>query len=149
MTISSNDWYEQIKDYIHRAVGQNLSVIEGTVSSRQTSPPSVKVTLQPYGIETGWIRVGTPYAGNGFGFLAIPPEGQAVKVIFDMGDKQSATVVCDVYNDVDVPPTLANVDDVMLIHTSGSQLVFHQSGDVLLKAVGNLTLTGKTTTQTL
>lgn len=149
MTIASNDWFEQLKDYIHRAIGQSLSVVEGTVTSRQTSPPSVKVMLQPYGVETGWLRVGTPYAGNGFGFLAIPPEGQAVKVIFDMGDPHSASVVTDVYNDVDVPPTIADVDDVVLQHASGSRLYFHNNGDVDLKAIGNLNLNGKTSAQTL
>lgn len=148
-TISSNDWFEQIKYYVHQAIGQSLSVVEGTVTSRQLNPPSVKVMLQPYNIETGWIRVGVPYGGNGFGFLAIPPDGQSVKVIFDMGDKTSATVVCDVYNDVDVPPTLSAIDDVCLIHKSASKLYFHANGDVDLHAVGNLNISGKTSSQTL
>lgn len=134
---------------MQNAIGQKLAVMEGTITSRQLNPPTVKVMLQPYEIETGWIRVGVPYAGNGFGFLAIPPEGQAVKVIFDMGDKNSATVVCDVYNDIDLPPSISNVDDVVLKHTSGSTLYFHQNGDVDLTAQGNLNLKGKTSSQTL
>lgn len=142
MTIASNDWFEQMKYASQVAVGQSLSVIEGTVTSRQLDPPSVKVMLQPYGIETGWIRVGVPYGGNGFGFLGIPPDGQAVKVIFDMGDKSSATVVCDVYNDVDKPPDLSNIDDVVLLHKSGSKLYFHESGDVEIAPAGNLILAG-------
>lgn len=144
MTIASNDWFEQIKYYVHAAVGQSLSVIEGTVTSRQLSPPSVKVMLEPYGIETGWIRVGVPYAGVGYGFLAIPPDGQAVKVIFDMGDKNSASVVCDVYNDVDTPPTLSDIDDCVFQHKSGSKLYFHVSGDVEVVPAGNLILGGGT-----
>lgn len=147
--LASNDWLEQIKYLIHSVRTQNLSVMEGTVTSRQLNPPSVKVMLQPYEIETGWIRVGVPYGGNGFGFLAIPPEGQAVKVIFDMGDKQSATVVCDVYNDIDLPPILSNIDDVVIQHSSGSKFYFHANGDVDLTANGNLNLKGKTSIQTL
>lgn len=142
MPIASTDWFEQIKDYVHRAVGQNLSVLEGTVTSRQASPPSVKVMLQPYEIETGWIRVGTQYGGNGFGLLAIPPEGMAVKVIFDMGDISSATLVCDVWNDVDIAPTLNDVDDVAFVHSSGSKLYFHKNGDVDLNQTGKLNLAG-------
>jgi phage baseplate assembly protein gpV len=149
VVIASNDWFEQVKYYVHRAIGQSLSVVEGTVTSRQLNPPSVKVMLQPYGIETGWIRIGTPYGGNGFGFLAIPQEGQAVKVIFDMGDKSSAIVVCDVYNDIDVPPTLNAIDDVVLQHKSGSKIYFHANGDVDIHATGNLNLSGKTSSQTL
>lgn len=142
MPIASNDWWEQMKDYVHQAVGQSLSVIEGTVSSRQASPPSVKVILQPYGVETGWLRIGVLYAGNGFGFVAVPPEGQAVKVIFDMGDKSSGTVVCDVYNDIDVPPPLSTVDDVCFVHKSGSKLYFHDSGEIDVQAAGTLALNG-------
>jgi phage baseplate assembly protein gpV len=147
--LASNDWFEQVKYYVHSALSQHLSVIEGTVTSRQLNPPSVKVMLQPYNIETGWIRVGVPYGGNGFGFLAIPPEGQAVKVIFDMADKSSAIVVCDVYNDIDLPPTLNDVDDVVLQHKSGSKLYFHANGDVDLHAAGHLNLSGTTSSQTL
>lgn len=142
MTIASTDWYEQIKDYIHRAVGQSLSVVEGTVTSRQLSPPSVKVMLQPYGVETGWLRIGTTYGGNGFGFLAIPPEGMTVKVIFDMGDKHSAVVIANVFNDEDTPPTLSDIDDVALVHSSGSQLYFSKNGDVNVQAQANLILNG-------
>lgn len=144
MAIASNDWFEQVKYYVHRAVDQALYVVEGTISSRQLNPPSVKVILQPYGIETGWIRVGTPYGGNGFGFLAIPPEGMVVKVIFDCGDHSSAAVVTDMYNDVDVPPALADIDDAALVHASGSKLYFHKNGDVEVTATGNLILNGGT-----
>jgi phage baseplate assembly protein gpV len=147
--LASNDWFEQIKYYVQRSHDQRLYVAEGTITSRQLNPPSVKVMIQPHNIETGWIPVGVPYGGNGFGFLAIPPDGQAVKVIFDMGDINNATVVCDVYNDIDVPPTLNNVDDVVLVHKSGSQLYFHANGDVDLHAAGNLNLSGKNSSQTL
>ncbi|WP_088187538.1 phage baseplate assembly protein V [Desulfosporosinus sp. FKA] len=142
MPIASTDWFEQIKDYVHRAVGQNFSVVEGTVTSRQASPPSVKVMLEPYEVETGWIRVGTQYGGNGFGLLAIPPEGMAVKVQFDMGDKSSAVVVCDVWNDVDIAPTLNDVDDAVFIHSSGSKLYFHKNGDADLVPAGKLNIAG-------
>lgn len=142
MSIASTDWFEQIKDYVRRANGQNISVLEGTVTSRQASPPSVKVLLQPYNVETGWIRVGSQYAGNGFGFLAIPPEGQAVKVSFDMGDTSSGLTLCSLWNDVDIAPTLADVDDVALIHVSGSKLYFHQNGDVDLTPAGSLNIAG-------
>lgn len=140
--ISSNDWFEQIKDYVQRAQGQNISVLEGIVTSRQASPPSVKVILQPYNVEAGWIRVGTQYGGNGFGLLAIPPEGMTVKVIFDMGDKNSATVVCGVWNDVDLPPALNDVDDAVFVHSSGSKLYFHENGDIDLTPAGSLNIAG-------
>lgn len=128
--LASNDWFEQIKYYVHSAIDQKISVVEGLVTSRQLNPPSVKVMIQPYNIETGWIRIGVPYGGNGFGFLAIPPEGQAVKVLFDMGDKSSSVVVCDLYNNIDVPPTLNNIDDVVFQHKSGANLYFTSNGQV-------------------
>ncbi len=129
-TLATNDIYENIKQIIQRMTNQNLYVCEGYVTSRQLNPPSVKVMLQPFNIETGWIRVGTPYGGPGFGFIALPPDQMTVKVIFDMGDIDSPTIVTSVYNDIDTAVPLNNVDDVILVHKSGSQVYFKSTGEV-------------------
>jgi hypothetical protein len=47
----------------------------------------VEVVVPAFGPEsTGWAMPCTPYAGNGVGFLAIPPNGAGVWVEFEGGD---------------------------------------------------------------
>lgn len=70
------------------------------------------------------------YAGPGYGFLAVPPEGMTVKVIFDLGDINNGVVACCVYNDEDAPPTISDVDDVVLQHKSGAQIYITSDGEV-------------------
>jgi len=51
-----------------------------------------------------WIRVAQPWAGNGYGALAIPRVGQEVIVEFLHGDPDWPIVVGSVYNGQNVPP---------------------------------------------
>jgi type VI secretion system secreted protein VgrG len=51
-----------------------------------------------------WIRVATPWAGNGYGALAIPRIGQEVVVEFLEGDPDWPLIVGSVYNATNEPP---------------------------------------------
>lgn len=51
-----------------------------------------------------WIRVATPWAGNGYGALAIPRVGHEVVVEFLDGDPDSPLITGSLYNAVNLPP---------------------------------------------
>ena len=51
-----------------------------------------------------WIRVATPWAGNGYGAMAIPRVGQEVVVEFLEGDPDWPIITGSVYNGVNKPP---------------------------------------------
>jgi type VI secretion system secreted protein VgrG len=51
-----------------------------------------------------WIRVATPWAGNGYGAMVIPRIGQEVVVQFEEGDPDSPLITGSVYNGVNKPP---------------------------------------------
>ncbi|MBH9577733.1 type VI secretion system Vgr family protein [Inhella proteolytica] len=51
-----------------------------------------------------WIRVMQPWAGNGYGAIAIPRLGQEVVVQFLEGDPDRPLVIGSVYNGENVPP---------------------------------------------
>lgn len=140
----STNWIEQIKYIVREMVNTKTFVLEGVVTSVDPSPPHcVRVMLEPYGIESGWLRCATPYAGNGFGLLLPPPdEGTPVKVIFDLGDIKNGTVIGSLYNDQVKRP---NVGDSLktaqqnpgmiaagLVHKSGSSLLILQDGTIKL-----------------
>jgi uncharacterized protein involved in type VI secretion and phage assembly len=98
----------------------------------------VKVMLEPHGIESGWLRCAVPYAGNGFGIVLPPPdEGTPVKVLFDMGDIKSGTVIGCLYN-----------NSVTRVGGEGEIRVQHKSGFYISISDNGVTIKGKNTTTT-
>src|SRR5262249_27181078 len=51
-----------------------------------------------------WIRVGTPWAGKGYGLIHIPRRGHEVIVAFEEGDPDRPLIVGSVYNAEQMPP---------------------------------------------
>src|SRR5262249_4260108 len=51
-----------------------------------------------------WIRVGTPWAGKGYGIIHIPRRGQEVIVGFEEGDPDRPIILGSVYNAEMMPP---------------------------------------------
>lgn len=156
MYIPSTNWREQIKNIVQEMINRKSFVLDGTITSVNTTLPySVKVNLEPFEIETGWLKMASPYVGNGYGFVLPPPaEGTHVRVIFDMGDINNGVVVGATYNDVQVPPPI-NFGDAALYHESGSSLVMKNDGSIVITSKGGaslvlgadktVTITGQTT----
>lgn len=57
-----------------------------TIQSFDPATHSVKVTLQPEGIQTGWIPMGAVAVGNGIGLVIPPAKGDQVIVHPQEGD---------------------------------------------------------------
>lgn len=55
-------------------------------------------------LETGWVRVATPMAGNGRGYMALPEVNDEVLVLFEHGDINHPIVVGALWNGTDKPP---------------------------------------------
>jgi len=136
-----NDFLELIKFISEGQSGKYLPPLTGLVTSIDTNKYIAKVMLQPYQIETGWLPVGTIYAGANFGFCAMPDEGTEVTVVFELGDVGSGKIMLYNFNDTDPPPAFSP-GEVILKHKSGSFFKFYINGDVELTPAGNLILAG-------
>lgn len=102
----------------------------GLVSSFDPKRYCAKVKLQPSGKETGWLPVGTPWAGNGWGFFAPPPIDAMVKVEFPEGVTDVGVVTSCFYNDAD-RPLQVDAGEIWIVHQSGSYLKLTNDGKVL------------------
>lgn len=152
MYTPSLNWREQVKNAIQEMNNSKMYVLDGTVTSVNNSLPySVKVMIEPYEIETGWMKCASPYVGNGFGIVLPPPqEGTHVRVIFDMGDINNGMVVGATYTDVMAPPSV-NFGDAAIYHQSGSQITMKSDGSIVFtsKSGASLTLDGADKTVTI
>lgn len=106
----------------------------GTVTSYDPDAYAVKVMLQPEGYETGWAKLATPEAGNGFGTFLPPEPGDQVWVGFENGDVASPVVLGAFYSDEDRPVVegigSCPAGEKWFVHRSGSRLRFLGDGTV-------------------
>jgi phage baseplate assembly protein gpV len=79
-------------------------VRQGIITAYDPAEYSIKVSLQPTGEETGWLPLGTPWAGNGFGFAAGPMIGAEVEINFDSGTIGVGMAGSQFYNNEDRCP---------------------------------------------
>ena len=79
--------------------------------------------------ESDWCRVMQPYAGNGYGAVFVPEEGDEVLVAFVHGDMRFPIVLGGLYNGKDKPPTdrTASRDQKLIRTKHGHQVLLDDS----------------------
>jgi uncharacterized protein involved in type VI secretion and phage assembly len=79
--------------------------------------------------ESDWCRVAQPYAGNGYGAVFVPEEGDEVLVAFVHGDMRFPIVLGGLYNGLDKPPTdrTASQDQKLIKTKHGHQVLIDDS----------------------
>jgi phage baseplate assembly protein gpV len=142
------DLVEMLKSLAAEQVNQLMVAASGTVTSVDPTTYMAKVMIGAFGIETGWLPIGTIYAGPGFGFVALPDQGTIdqpgteVTVLFEMGDINAGKIILCNFNDVDTPPTGLQPGDALFQHKSGGKLWFRSDGSVELDPNTVLKLAG-------
>lgn len=102
--------FEHLRNAIRRDTEAVVASIAqpryATVSSVDPAAHSIRVTLQPEGVLSGWIPDASAVsAGGGFGIVSPPNVGDQVLVVHAHGDADHPVVVGRVFSSVDVPPT--------------------------------------------
>jgi phage baseplate assembly protein gpV len=126
-----------MKSQAQQSTSQQAGTKLGTVSSYNPATYCVKVRLQPDDTETGWLPLGSPWVGNGWGMFSPPMPGDMVHVEFQEGHAETGVAVARLYSDADRPlPCPAG--EFWLVHQSGSMLKFKNDGEVELVSAGTL-----------
>ncbi|HFO0796471.1 phage baseplate assembly protein V [Enterobacter roggenkampii] len=105
---------------------------QGVITAYDPKEYAIKASLQPTGEETGWIPLGTPWAGNGWGFAAGPMIGAEVQIDFDSGTIGVGMAGGQFYNNEDRSPGPPS-GELWIVHQSGSLLKFLNSGAVVIQ----------------
>jgi hypothetical protein len=104
----------------------------GVVTSVNPTKYTVKVTLQPEGVQTGWLPVATASGGNGWGIVALPAIGQQVLCIPDTGDGQHYVVLGVSFSTSAMPPQVPNAPGASNLPVqAGEMALVHQSGSLI------------------
>lgn len=111
-----------------------------TVENYDPELHSIRVLIQPEGVLSAWMPLGTIGAGSGWGVMAAPRIGDQAIVVFPCGDFSSGVVVSLVFDLEHIPPKPAlQSGEILIQHASGSLLRFNNDGTVNLVSQGTLT----------
>lgn len=114
-----------------RAMSRKASTLMGFVSAYDPSKYAAKVVLQPDGVETGFIPIGSPWVGNGFGFSAGPNIGDMVDVHFQEWGKGAPYVSLRFYGNKARAPG-APSGEMWMVHKSGASIKLKNDGTLVM-----------------
>lgn len=125
---------EELLDAQIISVGEVPGIITGLVKENwdEEHPGMVKVEyfLGEMGKNlTGWVPVAVPYAGNQYGYYALPEVGTEVVLAFQMGNRNSPIVLGCMWNQQNVlPGETANENNSMkkLLTKGGCEIRFSE-----------------------
>jgi uncharacterized protein involved in type VI secretion and phage assembly len=115
----------------------------GVVSAYDPAHYAAKVIIQPEGFETGFLPIGTPWVGNGWGMFCPPSPGDEVDVHFQEGGKNAAYISLRFFGNV-AQPLAAPSGEFWLIHSSGSLIKFTNNGKATINGNVEVDVTGPT-----
>lgn len=117
----------------------------GLITSYDAKNYCAKVSIQPDGVETGFLPIFTPWVGNGWGMFCPPTAGDMVLVLFQEGSFEAGLIVLAAYNDADRPLTVSP-GEFWLVHSTGSFIKLKNDGSININTNQNLSVTCSGTT---
>ena len=154
----ADELLHQIKQLAQQTQTEFRPWVYGHISNYDPKTHKVRVILPTIRDEfnmpvlTGWMPLGTPFGGSGWGFQwapytgatqTQPTLGEQVKV--SMNDRGSGlgAAPCMFWNDSNPPPMPGlGAGEAVLFHKSGSRVYLHANGDVeIFSATGNVNIT--------
>lgn len=141
MSFCGQDFFGYMKQSGRQQANQLLNASSGYITSVDPEKYTAKVMLEPLHQETGWLPIGSIYAGSGFGVVALPDIDTEVTVVFEMGNINCGKILLSNYNANDNIPSVSP-GEVILIHKSGSTLKFNNNGDIEINPSGSVIIAG-------
>lgn len=133
-----------LAQFARQAAGASPARI-GLVTSYDPATHSVKVEVQPEGVESGWMPIQTMQIGAGWGVYAAPSQGDQAVVMFIEGDAEACVCIGFLPSDVDRPPNVP-AGEIHLVHKAGAYLKLLSDGSIASNGTwahtGDMTVTG-------
>jgi len=123
-----------------RASGARTSSRIGIVTSYDPTNYSVVATLEPDGVQTGWLSFASFWVGNGWGMYAPPSIGLRISVELIDGDLDAGFAELSLF-DNDNRPLEVQSGEFWLVHKSGAYFKLLNTGAVTFSDSKGATVT--------
>lgn len=132
-----------LEDVVRRIVDQMLSrqarTRIGIVTSYDPNRHAAKVTLQPEGVESGWLPIVTGHVGNGFGVAIGLTPGDQVDVGYFENDPEAPRITGRIHSDQERPPVAQSGE--IVVQTKNAVIKIDQSDNITITTSGTIALT--------
>lgn len=127
-----------VRGEVERVLRLQLQPRLGNVIAYDPNRHAARVSLQPEGIETGWIPVHSHFIGNGYGEVAPMTIGQQVKVGFPEYGSNQGVVVGQMYDQRNqVPVAAQGAQAGEWIRVSGTGSLMAATNDGVIRVNGS------------
>lgn len=130
---------ETIKRIVADMLNLQAKTQYGTITAYNPNDYTVKVLLQPEGVETGWIPLTAPWSGNGLGAVFGPVLGTDCRVDFAGGIPEAAMAGARFFN-ANNPPPVVQSGQAAIVDGAGSYVRLNNDGTITISAAGAATL---------
>ncbi len=131
-------------NHIKKIIAEYLASIMhpkfGTITAYNPQTYTVKVMIQPEGVETGFIQIATPWAGSNFGAVFGPAIGDLVRLDFIEGSVQAGLMGGRFFNNANPPPVVQS-GQCAIVDKAGSSIKLNGDGTATLTTSGKTTIT--------
>lgn len=126
-----------VRREVERALRDRGVTLHGTICAYDPATYRAKVKLQPDGVISNWMPIGSMWVGNGWGIVAPPQNSTQVQVVFQEEDKDSGVITQNLYDDINAPPVgspQVAQGECLLFHSSGSYIKLANTGNLILNS---------------
>jgi phage baseplate assembly protein gpV len=127
------------------AAGQAAVTKMGEITTYNPSAFAVKVSYPPDETETGWIPLGSPWVGNGWGMFCAPSIGDQIEIEFQDGAQNAPVALLRVFDAQNAPLNVPS-GEFWLVHAKGQFIKLVNDGSISINgnvfATGNIKVNG-------
>jgi uncharacterized protein involved in type VI secretion and phage assembly len=134
-----DEWLDIIRREAFVAVAQRQQKSTLQVTSYDPKTHSVKGILQPHGVETGWVPVGTAAVGDGFGVAIGPGVGDQFHVEFENGDPNAPMATHRLFSTAAKPVNVES-GEVAIVSKFKHTIKLTKDGKMVIEADGDTRL---------
>ena len=138
---------ETIKRVVADMLNMQAKTQYGTITAYDPATYTVKVMLQPDGVETGWIPLGAAWVGANLGAVFGPPLGTDCRVDFVGGMPEASLAGARLFNANFTPPVVQSGQGA-IVDGAGSYVRLNNDGTITLGANVGINSTTPLLTQT-
>lgn len=139
MSYGTSRFQNEMRKHALAATNLRSHARRGTISGYDPNKQAVKVLLQPEGVETGWINLGSVWVGAGWGAVFAPKLGSQVEVTFEDGHPDAGSAGLRFFSNIEQGPA-APAGEMWLVHANGQSFKVTNDGKLTVSDAHGATI---------
>jgi|JI102314A2RNA_FD_contig_61_175113_length_8404_multi_2_in_0_out_0_8 uncharacterized protein involved in type VI secretion and phage assembly len=146
--MSAHKFINNMRMWANMATQGSLFTALGNITAFDPTGYQVQVILQEAtndapALQTGWIPLATPWAGNGWGMFCPASPGDLILVFFQDGSLQNPIAGMRLFFDGALPLNVP-AGEMWLVHKTGSALKLTNDGGITIQGTADINIASDT-----